>query len=133
MTSKVLCGVNQLRHLISRQRKVCRSIKRLCVCGRERLISWYLTSVSALTGSATLWSIDGRNPTSVFEPPSPAAILILRTSLLSPARAPHSGTPVVFRVLPPSSSCWRGAGFCSPPGHPLQTFTRLCRGNACAS
>ncbi|TNN84889.1 hypothetical protein EYF80_004934 [Liparis tanakae] len=26
MTSKVLCGINQLRHLISHQRKVCKSL-----------------------------------------------------------------------------------------------------------
>lgn len=49
------------------------------MCERGRLISWYLTSVTTLTGSATLWSIDGRNPAPVFQPPSPAAILILHT------------------------------------------------------
>lgn len=80
MTSKILCGINQLRHLISHQRKVCKSHTAAC----ERLISWSLTPSIVLTGSATLWSFDSPNPTSVFKPPSPATIQTLHTFLISP-------------------------------------------------
>lgn len=133
MTSKVLCGINQLRHLISHQRKVCKSHKALslcvCVCESDFLV---FNPATALTGSATLWSIDSPNPTSVFKPPSPATILILHAFLISPTCGPHTGTRVVFRVTPTSSPHSRDpAGFCSPPGHPLQTFAWICRGNAC--
>lgn len=124
MTSKVLCGINQLRHLISHQRKVCKSLHphgiksvcvcvsvyvHVCVCARAvRLISWSLTPGAALTGSATLWSIDSPNPTSVFKTSiachHPDTAHVPHPPPRPPTCGPRTGTRVVFRATPPSSS-----------------------------